>query len=146
MEAFDPIRGILNSSLALESDGAWPSFHDAEVHSLKFWRGDMRPDDDMWIGAVVEATLELTALIEPFIVVLKFHDCDSIEMKDFNHSNMIYSLQFSIEDRGFFGDNITPLPPYIAVKFGQSFGVALTFKCFKIEVVERREVEPGKYA
>ena len=141
METFDPTRHIEGSERILEADGSWPNFHDAEVYVLNFWRGDMRPDDNIWVGVVIEATLELAALEKPFIVGLKFHDCNAIEMSNFNHENMIYELEFSFEERGFYTDGVTPLPPYIYVKFVQSFGVSLSFKCFRVEVVERREVQ-----
>jgi hypothetical protein len=145
MPTFDPVRQIAKSELVLDTDGQWPNFHDAEVHSLSFWRGDLRPDDNVWIGPVIEATLELTALIEPFIAVLRFHECDAIDMKGFNHSNSIYAMNFGLEDRGHLKDGVTPLLPYITVEFQQAFGVALRFKCFKVEAVERREVDPSRY-
>jgi len=146
MVIFQPERDVANSALILDTDGSWPNFHDAEMHSLNLWRGDMRPDDNVWIGPVIDTTLELTALMEPFIVMLRFHDCDAIEMSGFNHDNMIFALNFGLEDRGFYADNRTPLPPYITVEFQRSFGVALKFRCFRIEVVERKKIDPAKYA
>src|SRR5579864_5610440 len=94
MAEFDPVKNVAGSSTILDSDGRWPNFHDAEVHFLNFWRGDMRPDDDVWIAATIEAKLELCALEKPFSVVIKFHDCDEIEMSDFNHSNQIQDVSF----------------------------------------------------
>ncbi len=58
MEEFDPIKHIENSNLALDN-GQWPTFHDAEVHNLNIWRGDVRPEDNVWIGPVVEASFAL---------------------------------------------------------------------------------------
>ena len=34
----------------------------------------------------------------------------------------------------------TPLPPAISVRFEEAFGVALTFDCFRVQAVERREI------
>jgi len=141
MAQFDPVRDVAGSAAIIDSDGRWPNFHDAEVHSLNFWRGDMRPDDDVWIAATIEAKLELCALEFPFIVVMKFHDCDEVEMADFNHSNQIQDLSFAFEGRGYYTDGVTPLPPYIRVTFHRGFGVHLRFRCFRAEVLVRQPSE-----
>ena len=49
--------------------------------------GDVRPEDNVWIGPVIEASFELSALENPYMAVLKFHDCDAIRMEDFNHQS-----------------------------------------------------------
>ncbi len=130
MKDFDPIKDVENSQLILDQ-GNWPNFHDAEVHNLNIWRGDVRLDDNVWIGPVVEASFELCALKEPYIVVLKFHDCNSIRMEEFNHQNAVYDLTFQYEARGTYRDG-RPLPPHILVTFEEAFGVALSFTCFRI--------------
>ena len=73
-------------------------------------------------------------------MVLKFHDCDSIKMEEFNHQNAVYDLTFNYEARGTL-TNGEPLTPYISVRFEQAFGFALSFKCFRVQAVERREIE-----
>jgi len=118
----------------------WPNFHDAEVHNLNIWRGDVRPDDNVWVGPVIEASFELCALEKPYVDVLKFHDCDAIRMEEFNHQNAVYDLTFKFVARGTFA-NGEPLPPHIAVKFEQAFGVALSFNCFRVQAIDRREIE-----
>ena len=138
METFNPVIHIENSSLILD-DSEWPNFHDAEVHNLNIWRGDVRPDDNVWIGPVIEVTFELCALKHPYIVTLKFHDCETIKLEEFNHQNAVYDLNFDFEARGTLTDG-NPLTPYINVTFEQAFGMALTFKCFRIEAVERKEI------
>jgi hypothetical protein len=139
MGAFDPIKEVEASELILDN-GEWPNFHDAEVHELNIWRGDVRPDDNVWIGPVVTASFELCAIKNPYIVVLKFHDCESIELAGFNHQNAIYDLSFSLEERGFLNDG-KPLTPWIQVSFEQAFGARLSFKCFRIQAIEHREIE-----
>jgi Immunity protein 50 len=148
MEQFEPSRHIIGGATILEKDGGWPSFHDAEVYSVSLWRGDMRPDDDVWIGPVIEVSLELAALEFPFVVDFKFHDCDSIELSGFNHGNMIYDLAFSFEERGHYADGVTPLTPYVCVAFEGNPGVTgfLSFKCFRVEIVGRRAVVGPPYA
>lgn len=139
MNAFDPVIAVQDSHLILDN-GEWPNFHDAEVHRLNMWRGDVRPEDNVWIGPVIEASFELCALREPFIAVLKFHDCDAIRLVDFNHQNAMFDLQFGYEERG---ENRLgePLPPFITVRFEQAFGMALSFRCFRVQVLQRIEPE-----
>ena len=137
MRAFDPIAEVEDSRLILDG-GEWPNFHDAEVHNLNIWRGDVRPNDNVWTGPVIEASFELCALQYPYIVVLKFHDCDGLRLEEFNHQNAVYDLTFEFEPRGRLADG-RPLTPHIAVRFEQAFGLALSFKCFRVQAVERRE-------
>ena len=51
-----------------------------------------------------------------------------------------YDLAFKFEARGTY-TNGKPLPPHISVRFEQAFGVALSFKCFRVQAVERREIK-----
>jgi hypothetical protein len=138
MDKFDPKVMVQDSRIILD-DGEWPNFHDAEVHRLNMWRGDVRPDDNVWVGPVIEASFELCALKKPFIAVLKFHDCDAIRMEEFNHQNAMYDLDFAYEYRGKnrLGE---PLPPYISVKFEEAFGVALSFRCFRVQALQRTAI------
>lgn len=142
MKQFNPLRDVENSQLILDQ-GEWPNFHDAEVHHLMIWRGDVRPDDNVWIGAVIEATFELCALEKPYMVTLRFHDCDAIRMEAFNHQNALFDLAFTYEPRGTYNDG-KPLPPHIAVSFEQAFGVALSFNCFRVQAIDRCEVATSK--
>ncbi len=139
MTDFDPIKTVEDSHLILDH-GDWPNFHDAEVHNLNIWRGDVRPDDDVWIGPVIETSFELCALEKPYIAILKFHNCESIRLEEFNHQNAVYDLRFKFEARGTCTDG-TPLTPYISVSFEQAFGVELSFKCFRVQALERREID-----
>jgi hypothetical protein len=49
MKTFDPIEDVENCQQILDY-GKWPNFHDAKVHNLRIWRGDVRPEDNVWIG------------------------------------------------------------------------------------------------
>ena len=139
MKEFDPVKQIGRSELVLDN-GSWPNFHDAEVHTLNIWRGDVRPEDDVWVGPVIEASFELCALQYPYKVSLRFHDCDQIRLEEFNHQNAVYDLQFYFESRGM--NNLgEPLPPWIIVTFEQAFGVALSFRCMKVEAVSRDDLQ-----
>jgi len=134
MKEFNPIEDIENSGLVLDN-GKWPNFHDAEIHYVSIWRGDVQPDDDVWIGPVIEITMELCSLRNPYMIVLKFHDCESIKMDGFNHQNAVYDLNFKFEERGT-QINGEPLTPYIAINFEPAFGASLSFKCFRVQAID----------
>jgi len=68
------------------------------------------------------------------MVVLKFHDCESIKIDDFNHQNAVYDVIFNIEERST-QINGEPLTPYITVKFEPAFGASLSFKCFRVQAI-----------
>lgn len=138
MKEFNPIENIEDSYLILD-EGKWPNFHDAEVHNLRIWRGDVQPDDNVWIGPVVETELELCALKKPYMVILRYHDCESIRLEDFNHQNAVYDLRFKYEERGTLTTG-EPLTPYISVNFEQAFGAALSFKCLRVQAISRTTI------
>jgi hypothetical protein len=136
VKEFDPVTNIDNSQLILDQ-GEWPNFHDAEVHQMNIWRGDIRPEENIWIGPVIDITFELCALKDPFMTTLRFRDCEAIRMEAFNHQNALYDLGFSYEPRGV-NNQGEALTPYISVNFEQAFGMALSFKCFTVEVISRK--------
>ncbi len=139
MRQFEAKQNVTNSQLILDGDN-WPNFHDAEVENLTIWRGDVRPDDNVWIGPVITASFDLCALQRPYRVILRFHDCEQIQMQQFNHQNALFDLNFEFESRGI-TDKGMPLTPYIVVQFEQAFGMALSFKCFRVEALERQTIE-----
>lgn len=132
---FDPFRNIENAEGLRRIDGSWPNFHDAIVHRILFDKGDMRPEDDVWVGAWVMIEFETLAEQRPERIVMKFHDCDRIQLANFNHSNDIIDLEFAFEHRGYFADGKTPLPPFIRAKLAPGYGVALEMLCFRVEVL-----------
>ena len=74
----------------------------------------------------------------PYMVVLKFHDCESIKLEGFNHQNAVDELSFKIEERGTMTNDET-LTPYIDVNFEQAFGASLSFKCFRVQAINYNE-------
>ena len=139
MKTFNLLEHVEDTPLVLDN-GQWSNFHDAEVHKLSIWRGDVRPDDNVWIGTAIEASFELCALQKPCIAVLKFHDCEAIRMQEFNHQKSVYDSSFTYVARGSC-NNGGPLTPHIAVVFEQAFAAALTFNCFRVQAVARQEIE-----
>ncbi len=119
----------------MEVHGGWPSFHDAEVIELHYWRGRMKPSgwDDSNVLPVL--TVKIHVFIEHpashhALTTLRFKDVEDFEMEGFNHQNVILELFITKEERG---EN---LPPWLAVGFQTSFGMSASFRCTHIEVVD----------
>ena len=140
------IESLIQSSQKLTAFfGGWPSFHDAEVVDLHFWRGDIKQGD--WDDSnifpvltikvhVLEATQQsATHAGNDILATLRFHDVNDFKMEGFNHQNAILELSITVQERGQFASG-EALPPYLVVQFQQSFGMSASFPCFGIEVVD----------
>ena len=133
----DPATLIEHSERLTDVFGAWPSFHDAEVVAIDLWRGDIRPERNSWVGAVLTAKIQVLEATQPgathsgndTLATLRFHDIDRVHLHGFNHQNAILGLLFQHEIRG------EGLPPFIRVHFQAAHGVDATFVCFRIEVL-----------
>jgi len=131
----DPAEFVEQSSRLTDIFGAWPLFHDAEVHSMDLWRGDVDPGRERWVSPTLTAKIQVLEATQPgashsgndALVTLRFHDVDRLKLLGFNHQNAIIGLSFEHESRG------DGLPPYIRVEFERAFGVNATFVCFRIE-------------
>jgi Immunity protein 50 len=146
MEHVDPISVVENYEKLTALFGGWPSFHDAEVTDLALWRGDVRPDEKVYTFPVLTAKVLVQELVKNpnadhgllllprAEVTLRFRDVFELKLDDFNHTNMIFGLSFSLLPRGHY-TNGEPLPPYIFVEFERGFGLLASFKCFGVEVV-----------
>lgn len=152
MREFDPLVDIKGCAEVCDSDGSLPSFHDAFVYTLNIWHGDLRPEDNIWLGPQITASFGLFGRQASYsieVIKLKFLDCDAIELLGFTYGGaMLYNLDFSFEDRGFYADGCTPLPPYILVTFSNSPGVKplLKFKCFSVVAISREVQHAPPYA
>jgi hypothetical protein len=134
---------ITGTKKLIEIVGCWPSFHEAEVIDLSLWRGRVKPGD--WDDRNVFPVL--TVKIHVFrenpdsprsnhaLATLRFEDVDEFKMDGFNHLNEIDEISISVQERGKF-ENGEDLPPYLVVRFQQIFGMAASFRCFLIEVVD----------
>lgn len=135
---------IQDSQKLTDLFGCWPSFHDAEVVDLHFWRGYVHPGewDDRNVFPVLTIqihVLEATQLGanhagNDVLATLRFHDVNEIKMQGFNHQNAILHLSITVQERGTFKSGES-LPPYLVVQFQPAFGMGLSFRCFRIEVV-----------
>ena len=140
MSETDPRLLVTGSDSILDEHDNWPNFHDAEINDLYIWRGDIRPQEDVYIGPQITIEMRLCALEKPFNVRLRFEDCVNINMSGFSSQNPIMDLTFAIEARGNLRDG-TPMTPYIVVHFLPVWEFELSFKCFRVlaEKVEARE-------
>jgi hypothetical protein len=136
---------VQNSQKLTTVFGAWPSFHDAELVDLHFWRGDVKPGDwdERNVFPVLTVKIRVLEATQPgatcaghdILTTLRFHDVDDFKMDGFNHSNMIVDLSINTQERGEYS-NGEKLPPYLVVQFERCFGIRMSFRCFRIEVVD----------
>src|ERR1700685_3432465 len=122
--------------------GYWPSFHDAEVLDLHFWRGRSDISKGVYDFPVLTLGIHLWELTkevntEGYLVLrhhtlttLRFSDVHDFEMRDFNHQNSIMELTLSSHER------TKPPSPYFAVQLVPAFGINASFKCIGVEVVD----------
>jgi hypothetical protein len=129
--------------------GYWPSFHDAEVIELHFWRGAVEPDEERYVFPVLRVILhvwELTKDAKGFLVLrnhtlatLRFHDVNEFRMEGFNHQNAILELSIIRQERS------EGPSPVFAVHFDPAHGMGASFICSRVEVVDAvRCSEHGK--
>jgi hypothetical protein len=122
--------------------GYWPSFHDAEVIEIHFWRGDIDTDNNKYVFPVLTARLhlwEMTREVNPegylgrrlhTLARLRFYDVDDFKMEGFNHQNAILGLRVTSQERS------KGPSPLFDVQFEPAFGMGASFTCSRIEVVD----------
>jgi hypothetical protein len=132
---------IIGSEKLTATFGYWPSFHDAEILELHFWRGNIQTEKGIYDFPVLTLTIhlwELTKDVDQGYFVLRHHtltklrfcDVEDFQMQGFNHQNAIMGLSVTTEQR-------TERPsPYFAVEVDPAFGMGASFKCLRIEVVD----------
>ncbi len=145
MDRADPLTVVAGHERLTGIYGKWPSFHDAEVVDLHLWRGHVRPGDwdDRNVFPVLTVKIRILEATQPgatdvghdVLATLRFHDVDDVKLEGFNHVNQIIGLSFVMQPRGTFTDG-SALPPYIVVEFARGFGIAASFKCLRIELVD----------
>ncbi len=123
---FDPLVHIKNVQLAV-IDGQWPSFNNAEIHRLDFWKGDWRPEDGVYVSMQLVIDFEIKVFDRPdsvpFFLKLKFKDCCEIDFYSDNPDSMMSNLRMEFKERGTYSDG-SPLPPYNAVETLNPFGLS----------------------
>src|SRR5712664_571378 len=122
--------------------GYWPSFHDAEVIELTFWRGEVNPEAGRYTFPVLTVKLHLweitrdvnakgyLVLVKHTLATIRFHDVLESKIEGFNQQNAIFGLDISWEERP-----EGPLPVFATI-FRPAFGVDASLKCMRIEVLD----------
>lgn len=144
---FGVIEATLNPIVGKEKltdwFGYWPSFHDAEIHSLHLFR-DSRGSG---FGPTVEAVIhvfEMTKDVNPkgffvqtkhTLVTLRFFDADDLAIDGLNNQNAILGLNLSEEFRQG-GRQVW------RVELEPAYGLGGSFTCSHIEVVEATPYVP----
>lgn len=136
MEALDPTEVVKGYEKLTEIFGRWPSFHDAEVTSIRLERGHPPKEGAAAYVSVhvFEAYHESGAIRyrNHAVVTLRFGSVVNISLTGFNHQNAIWDLTFEpAEPRS---KDVTWTGPAYRVHFQPSFGVGLSFVCSSIEV------------
>jgi hypothetical protein len=124
---------IQNARLVTDIFGCWPSFHDAEVHSVLLERGGKGQ-------VILEARinlLEVTSKVDAngryvldhnSLVTLRFTQIVRLQITDFNRQNVLSSLMLTRAEEGD-GD-----AGRWKVVFASSYGINAEFGCGSIAV------------
>lgn len=138
----DNIEGLIEGSKKLtDTFGYWPSFHDAEVIELRFWRGDVEPDADRYVFPILTVQLHVWELTNEenggflsrryhTLATLRFHDVNEFRMEGFNHQNAILGLSIIREERS------QGPSPVFAVHFDPAHGMGASFICSRVEITD----------
>ncbi len=124
------IKGIKNAEFIEKIFGGWPSFHDAEIHTILLSR-------DCAGGPSMDVTIhhwEMTSEVDSkgyFVLrhhtlsTLRFSGITDLQLADFNHQNVLFDFEISESgsDAGF------------SVSMPTSNGCQASFKCREICVL-----------
>jgi len=122
--------------------GYWPSFHDAEVIELHFWRGDANPDSGSYHLPVFTVKLHVWEItdkvnvegyferVKHTLTTIRFYDVDEFKMEGFNHQNAILGLDLVREQRS------EESPLVFNVNFRPAFGMGAAFTCLRIGLLD----------
>jgi Immunity protein 50 len=122
--------------------GYWPSFHDAEIIDLHFWRGVVEPDQGRYDFPVLTLRIhvwdltnevnskEFLVLKHHTLTTLRFCDVDEFRMEGFNHQNAIFGLSVTHQQRA------KGPSSYFVVHLEPAFGMGASFSCLRVEVVD----------
>jgi hypothetical protein len=121
--------------------GYWPSFHDAEVIALNFWRGNVDTETGSYDFPVLTVKMHLWEITNDVngrgylgrhkhtLTTIQFRDVDEFRMEGFNHQNAILGLDIVEEERP---QGPTPV---FRVTFRPAFGIGAAFICLRIGVL-----------
>lgn len=125
---------IENSELLTDIFGRFPSFHDAEVHSVILERKERRTLPTLKLQIhVFQMTAEVVdghyVLIHHTFVTFLFKEIDGLVLEGFNHQNTLQDLQITdISNRQL--ENLK-----FEVSIDGNFGIEAKFSCKSIEIL-----------
>jgi Immunity protein 50 len=127
------MKSIENAELIEKIFGGWPSFHDAEIHSILLTRDcDVRPRLEAtihhWQGTSEVDSNGYYVSIHHTLSTLRFSGVTDLKLADFNHQNVLWELEISesAEPRSY---------DRFSVSMPTSHGCEASFKCKEICVV-----------
>jgi len=102
MQPTSPL-GIENQELVTDYFGHWPSFHDAEILSLAFERGQAGygPIISLKIhllGPLINSPAGVLQQTRHCLIELEFHGVQDNEIEGFNHQNVVFEMDFRREN------------------------------------------------
>lgn len=145
MSSLNPTEVVKGHEKLTELFGRWPSFHDAEVISIRLERRGR----DEWEGPVAYVSVHVfegyreddrsseVKWRNHTVVTFRFAPVVDLSLAGFNQQNAIWDLTF--ERRAPERSDVTWVGPAYRVNFHQSFGVGCSFVCgsAEIDTVER---------
>lgn len=135
---------VRNAELLTDIFGDWPSFHDAEITSIRLERdgGDQREGPNLCItfhlfkGRPDPSRRSGVTWYDHTLATLEFSFVSELKLEGFNHQNVVFDLNISdLKPPGGRGPHV----PELRVMIESSFGLRAEFRCFRIAVsaVER---------
>lgn len=127
------VKGIENAELIENIFDGWPSFHDAEIHTLLLTRDcNSSPRMDVTIHHW-EMTSEVDSkgyfvLKHHTLTTLRFSRVSELQLTGFNRQNVLFNLEISEIPEG--GSDARFL-----VSMPTSYGCEASFKCGEIRVM-----------
>jgi hypothetical protein len=127
------MEAIENHELIERIFGKWPSFHDAEIHSVSLTRDcELPPQIDVTIHHW-QMTNEVDSkgyyvLKHHTLTTFRFSQASDICLEDFNQQNVIWELEIS-ENKDEKGELL------FSIFMGAIFGCGVMFKCKKIKIL-----------
>ena len=135
---------VINGDALTERFGGWPSFHDAEVYALRLDSGQLgdgivRLQLDVHVFAV-NGRLPNGRLnfVNHTLVTLAFDEVEALEMDGFGPQNVLDDLVL---------DEVhLAAGPQVQVTLPSNNGLAGTFRCRSVTVLDAVPHEPGEHS
>ncbi len=135
---------VLNREAVVERFGEWPSFHDAEVYSLRLDSGQrtdglVRLQLDVHVFAV-EGRLPSGHLnfVKHTLVTLKFEEVEALEIDSFGPQNVLDGLVLE--------DVELAAGRQVQVTLPSNNGLGGSFRCRWVTVLEVAPYTPGRHS